>query len=598
MKKKKLVVAVLEEFNGPMGQAIEAYRQKQRKKIKFLVERNKKLGPIPDEDLKLVDYPDIQNLDPREWKDQDHYAVLGLGLIRYRATLNQVKTAYRKLVLKHHPDKRRRKGEQISGSDSDDYFSCIQKAFETLKNLESRRSYDSIDPKFDEGVPVVNKHNKDNFFEVFTPVFDLNQRWSVDEMNKIPYLGDNDSTIEEVNEFYTYWYDFQSWREYSYLDEEDKERAEDAMERKWMERKNKQERAAKKKEENARLRSLVDNAYNCDPRIKRFKEEEKRKKEEAKAARAEAIRLAHEKKKAEEEAIKAKEEEEARLKAEELKRQQADAKKKKEREKKAMKKARQKLQNYCKENEYFYTDPQQKLDFMEHLNQLCYSIDILSLNSLNDVVEAASTTEVAQQAICVKLDELKEQMAKERDQHITNSGKSSPSPATNDSTNNKWSYEDLQILIKAVNTFPAGTVNRWKVVANWINSHGSSVRRSPKDCLSRAKNLKESELKAEANQNAFQKFQESHQIVQEKHQAQPKDGEISQRYDAPKAWSSDEQKKLEQALKTYDSKTPERWERIAESVPGRTKRECMLRFKELAQMIKEKRAAAAAAAKK
>merc|ERR1712029_1101293 len=33
----------------------------------------------------------------------------------------------------------------------------------------------------------------------------------------------------------------------------------------------------------------------------------------------------------------------------------------------------------------------------------------------------------------------------------------------------------------------------------------------------------------------------------------------------PTPWTPDEQKLLEQALKTYDSKTPERWERISES---------------------------------
>merc|ERR1712029_1018253 len=54
----------------------------------------------------------------------------------------------------------------------------------------------------------------------------------------------------------------------------------------------------------------------------------------------------------------------------------------------------------------------------------------------------------------------------------------------------------------------------------------------------------------------------------------------------------------EQALKTYDSKTPERWERISESVPGRSKKDCMKRYKELAEIVKAKKAAALAAAKK
>jgi len=36
---------------------------------------------------------------------------------------------------------------------------------------------------------------------------------------------------------------------------------------------------------------------------------------------------------------------------------------------------------------------------------------------------------------------------------------------------------------------------------------------------------------------------------------------------------------LEQALKTYPVNTPERWEKIAEAVPGRTKKDCMKRYK-------------------
>jgi len=32
-------------------------------------------------------------------------------------------------------------------------------------------------------------------------------------------LGDENSTRSEVEEFYGFWYDFDSWREYSYLGE-------------------------------------------------------------------------------------------------------------------------------------------------------------------------------------------------------------------------------------------------------------------------------------------------------------------------------------------------------------------------------------------
>ena len=35
----------------------------------------------------------LLNLDPKKWKDQDHYAVMGLSKLRYRATDIQIKKA-------------------------------------------------------------------------------------------------------------------------------------------------------------------------------------------------------------------------------------------------------------------------------------------------------------------------------------------------------------------------------------------------------------------------------------------------------------------------------------------------------------------------
>ena len=49
----------------------------------------------------------LRSLDPKEWKDQDHYKVLGLTKLRFKASDDQIKRAYRQKVLKHHPDKRR-----------------------------------------------------------------------------------------------------------------------------------------------------------------------------------------------------------------------------------------------------------------------------------------------------------------------------------------------------------------------------------------------------------------------------------------------------------------------------------------------------------
>ena len=64
-------------------------------------------------------------------------------------------------------------------------------------------------------------------------------------------------------------------------------------------------------------------------------------------------------------------------------------------------------------------------------------------------------------------------------------------------------------------------------------------------------------------------------------------------------WTNDEQKLLEQALKTYPANLgAERWEKIASCVPNRSKKDCMRRYKELAELIRAKKAAQAAAAAK
>ena len=60
----------------------------------------------------------------------------------------------------------------------------------------------------------------------------------------------------------------------------------------------------------------------------------------------------------------------------------------------------------------------------------------------------------------------------------------------------------------------------------------------------------------------------------------------------------EEQKLLEQALKTFPaSYGAERWDKIAECLPNRSKKDCMRRYEELAELIRAKKAAQAAAAK-
>ncbi|KAG5653718.1 hypothetical protein H0H81_011124 [Sphagnurus paluster] len=294
---------------------------------------------------------DLLALDPKEWKKQDHYAVLGLSKFRYLATAEQIKIAHRKKVLKHHPDKKASStpnetilGINVNQNTNDDaFFKCIQKAHEVLTNAEKRRQFDSVDPTFldvEEDLTSITandfKKKKLDFFKTFTPIFELYSRFS--RTQPVPGLGKLDATKAEVEGFYDFWYNFDSWRSFEWWDKEVNEGSDSRDDKRYTEKKNKSERARRKKEDTAKLRSLVDLTLSLDPRIKLIKQQEKEAREAKKAA-AQNGKPAK-KTKAQEEEEKKRLEEEAKKKEEEEKAARAEAKKAKAAAANAAKKAR------------------------------------------------------------------------------------------------------------------------------------------------------------------------------------------------------------------------------------------------------------------
>ena len=67
--------------------------------------------------------------------------------------------------------------------------------------------------------------------------------------------------------------------------------------------------------------------------------------------------------------------------------------------------------------------------------------------------------------------------------------------------------------------------------------------------------------------------------------------EVSETKEASEAdnWTQSQQKALESAIKQFPKGTTERWERIANKVPSKTKDQCIQRFKTLAEMVKKKK---------
>lgn len=545
----------------------------------------------------------ILTLDPKDWKNQDHYAVLGLSKLRYKATEEQIKRAYKKKVLKHHPDKRRAAGIQVK--EGEDYFTCITRAYEILGSLQKRRSYDSVDPLFDDYIPAaLSSESKGNFFEIFGPVFERNSRWSVKQ--PVIQLGDDGTSFENVNRFYAFWYDFESWREYSYLDEEEKEKGENREERRWIEKQNKAARLKRKKEEVARIRQLVDNAYSCDGRISRYKLEEKEKKLAEKKAKQDAARQKVE----EEERKKQEQLEVERLQKEkedqEMKAQAAVAKKEKEAQKKVLKKERKQLRTSMKDLDYLADADKDRVQNMQDVDRLAELLSISKLQSLNEILQTQDK-EKAREAFYSEVKEMQEAVEIENKKSMELAQKQSTSGAGSEKSKAKdfWSDAEIQTLIKAVNLFPAGTNDRWETIANFLKLHVSGSNRSAKEVLSKAKDLQKNDmaLKEDANKKAFEKF-----TRETKGSAVVEVGDVSERYESaaetllydvgsnPAPWSADEQKLLEQALRTYPASESDRWDKVAQCLPARSKKDCMKRYKEIVEMVRSKKLAQAATA--
>ncbi|KAG0225147.1 DnaJ domain-containing protein [Mortierella sp. GBAus27b] len=285
--------------------------------------------------------PAMLRRDPKDWKDQDQYAVLGLSHLRYKATEDQIRRAHRRKVLIHHPDKKAAHG----GLHDDGFFKCIQKAFETLIDPVKRRQWDSVDPNVSDAIP--STRSKLDFYKLYGPLFEREGRFS--NTQPVPVLGDANTPREQVEAFYDFWYKFDSWRTFEWMDKEDGEGHDSRDDKRYFEKKNKNERAKLKKEDNTRLREIVDQALGNDPRIKLFKEQDKKNRGSKRREKEEA-----EKKAAEDQAKAAAEAEAARAAAEEAdKSAREDQKKNKELLKRAVRKEKKNLKALIKDNNYF-----------------------------------------------------------------------------------------------------------------------------------------------------------------------------------------------------------------------------------------------------
>lgn len=199
-----------------------------------------------------------------------------------------------------------------------------------------------------------------------------------------------------------------------------------------------------------------------------------------------------------------------------------------------------------------------------------------------------------------------------------------------------WTDDDLVTLAKFIKKYPGGSADRWEQIADsmerfsWeVTKMAAKIKKNPNLVpISMAgqgvtgredsRIISDSVLEVETNREEEDEGSETEEDSQDseddgfvmysvagkedyvpvevKKKQKTKGGRGGDNEEEnPDAndWSQEQQKCLELALSQFPKGTSERWDRIAGKVNGKTKEQCMARFKHLAEMIKKKKEEAA-----
>ena len=479
-------------------------------------------------------------------REENLYALLGVG---EGCSPDEIKKSYRKLVLEKHPDKLP-EGEREKGRSD---FLKIQEAFEVLSVDRNRWMYDSSLP-FDDSIPTWEEG--DDFFETFTNAFDRNARWSV--VRPVPTLGTSTTSKSEIDKFYDFWYSFESWRDFSHHDEYDLSHAESRDERRWMEVQNGRIRKKKIQEEISRIRKLVDTSFKADPRIRAFKQ-----------AEADLIAEQKRQKQAQKEA-REKEEEMKRIERQlELELEAERAKNEKNQIKQIRGQIRQTLGLLPGSREEGETTAGGGMyTKLEKFNNALIKL-LVDLKSAQDMLRRAQDSADAADGF---MDAVIDEAFPKRVETVERSPQVVQQDVVQVST--EWTPEEIQLLTRGMQKYPVGTNKRWEVIQGLI---GGS--KSVSQVIEMSKIV------------ASKKVFESAGVVTKKAVAPVVSApDIDYERLASKAaeeWSPEQQKQLEEGMKKFPASLPaaERWAKIAEHVDGKTKQQCVARFKYIRELI-------------
>eukprot|EP00057_Strongylocentrotus_purpuratus_P020545 XP_011675019.1 PREDICTED: dnaJ homolog subfamily C member 1 [Strongylocentrotus purpuratus] len=219
-------------------------------------------------------------------------------------------------------------------------------------------------------------------------------------------------------------------------------------------------------------------------------------------------------------------------------------------------------------------------------------------------------------------------------------GASGASDSDKTKTSFEWTASEVSSLVKIMSKYPGGTTDRWTRIAEEIKKPVDVVTKKAKQLKSQkfATNVdaaaqgitggikhtisskrtglglitdgvitnsidevdwEEAGSKKNRSTKPVRSKDRTLMIASEKQSSDQSDTSVSNRVLQNKevddlvnescAWSQRQQKVLEKAMQVYPRSVDDRWDKIADSVPGKTKEECIIRYKELVEVVKRRK---------
>eukprot|EP01018_Ginkgo_biloba_P014139 Gb_36905 [translate_table: standard] len=221
------------------------------------------------------------------------YEILG---VERTSTPDEIRSAYRKLALKLHPDKLVQTGVSLEQATA--RFQEVQRAYEVLSDARERAWYDShrsqilyspassssanksdfdlnLWPYFSTSIYSGYGETGKGFYKVYAEVFQKLFQQEVAcahamggaPVTEAPLMGSLESPYPQVSAFYNYWLGFCTVKDFSWVDEYHASAGPNRKARRLMEEENKKLRRKARREYNEQVRQLAEFVKKRDKRV-------------------------------------------------------------------------------------------------------------------------------------------------------------------------------------------------------------------------------------------------------------------------------------------------------------------------------------------